>query len=214
MEADENQMCQIVWNLATNALRAMPDGGRLGLSVDGASDGDVILRVSDDGVGIPAAEVEKVFQPFRGTFGQGTGLGLAIVHRVVNDHGGDVRVHSAEGVGTTVEVQLPARPRSAVPRRMRRRHTDIVVFNIAARQASTGDSERRMPRSKRPWPARAILPTSLVTVRPSRSSRKESVGWHRHVALCSSPASRGLARSSSRGPFMPTPLVVRSRSSR
>ena len=116
VEADENQMRQIIWNLATNALHAMPDGGCLALSVSGASEGGVVLRVSDDGVGIPSAEVDKVFQPFRGTFGKGTGLGLAIVHRVVSDHGGDVCVESTEGVGTTVEVQLPAQPHSVAPR--------------------------------------------------------------------------------------------------
>lgn len=116
VEADENQMRQIVWNLASNALHAMPDGGTLQLSVGRASDGGVALRASDDGVGIPADEVETVFQPFRGTFGKGTGLGLAIVHRIVTDHGGDVRVDSTEGVGTTVEVRLPARQRPAFQR--------------------------------------------------------------------------------------------------
>ena len=116
VEADENQMRQIVWNLATNALHAMPDGGHLGLSARRMSDDWAVLRVSDDGIGIAAGEVENVFQPFRGAFGKGTGLGLAIVHRVVSDHGGDVHVHSTEGVGTTVEVQLPARPQSVCSR--------------------------------------------------------------------------------------------------
>jgi two-component system sensor histidine kinase PilS (NtrC family) len=105
-EADEAQMRQIVWNLATNALRAMPDGGRLSLSVV-RDDNGVVLRVSDQGVGIPAEELDQIFQPFRSAFAKGTGLGLAIVHRIVTDYGGEIHVNSAPGAGTTVEIRLP-----------------------------------------------------------------------------------------------------------
>ena len=108
VEADENQIRQVVWNLATNALHATHGGGSLRFTVGEASDDAVVLSVADDGVGIPADEVDKVFQPFEGKFGTGTGLGLAIVYRVVTDAGGDVHVLSAEGVGTTIEIHLPA----------------------------------------------------------------------------------------------------------
>ena len=108
VEADENQIRQVVWNLATNALHATPGGGSLRFTVGEASDGGVVLSVADDGVGIPTDEVDKVFQPFEGRFGLGTGLGLAIVYRVVTDAGGDVCIRSAEGVGTTIEIHLPA----------------------------------------------------------------------------------------------------------
>ena len=113
IEADENQVRQIIWNLATNALHAMPDGGSLRLSVATAPDGGGLLSVADDGVGIPESEIDGIFQPFSGSFGTGTGLGLAIVHRIVSDYGGEVRVHSQEGVGTTVEVKLPAQGKPA-----------------------------------------------------------------------------------------------------
>ena len=109
-EADEGQIKQIVWNLATNGLRAMPDGGRLRLagSFEPSSDG-VVLTVQDQGIGIAAGELDALFQPFHGTFAKGSGLGLAIVHRIVTDYSGEIRVSSQPGSGTTVSVRLPAR---------------------------------------------------------------------------------------------------------
>jgi two-component system sensor histidine kinase PilS (NtrC family) len=115
-EADEHQIRQIIWNLATNGLRAMPRGGRLliaaGLDPRGSEPGDVVLTVRDHGCGIPADQLEGIFQPFRSSFDRGTGLGLAIVHRIVTDYTGSVQVSSTVDVGTTVRVQLPYRPGS------------------------------------------------------------------------------------------------------
>jgi signal transduction histidine kinase len=114
-EADENQIRQIVWNLATNGLRAMRKGGRLRLAArvepsTGGRFGDaVVLEVTDEGVGIAADELEGLFQPFHGTFSKGTGLGLAIVHRIVSDYNGEILVKSAPGAGTTVTVRMPSR---------------------------------------------------------------------------------------------------------
>lgn len=113
-EADEGQVRQVLWNLATNGLRAMPDGGRLVLSAGTeAGDAAAVLVVSDEGIGMPEAELDAMFQPFHGTFETGTGLGMAIVHRIVNDYGGEIRVTSKPGAGTTVEVRLPARALAA-----------------------------------------------------------------------------------------------------
>jgi signal transduction histidine kinase len=67
------------------------------------------MTVEDEGIGIPANEVDTLFQPFHGSFGQGSGLGLAIVHRIVTDYGGHIQVRSRPGSGTTVAVTLPAR---------------------------------------------------------------------------------------------------------
>jgi len=108
--ADEAQIRQVVWNLATNGLRAMPDGGRLHLigAYEPASAG-VVLTVRDEGVGIPPEELDRLFQPFHGTFAQGSGLGLAIVHRIVSDYNGEISVSSRPGAGTSVSVHLPAR---------------------------------------------------------------------------------------------------------
>jgi two-component system, NtrC family, sensor histidine kinase PilS len=110
-EADENQIRQIVWNLATNGLRAMASGGRLLLSarhdVAGNGAGDVVIAVEDQGCGIPSDELDTIFQPFRSSFEKGTGLGLAIVHRIVTDYNGSIQVSSNLGAGTAVRVRLP-----------------------------------------------------------------------------------------------------------
>jgi len=113
-EADENQLRQIVWNLATNGLRAMKNGGRLRLasrieSIAGGEEDTVVLEVADEGVGIPAEELDSIFQPFHGTFRKGSGLGLAIVHRIVSDYSGEIQVRSEPGKGATISVRLPIR---------------------------------------------------------------------------------------------------------
>ncbi|HUR35256.1 MAG TPA: ATP-binding protein [Vicinamibacterales bacterium] len=108
LEADEGQVKQIVWNLATNGLRAMPEGGRLRLGAAVDAHG-VAMTVQDEGIGIPPEAIEGLFQPFRGSFARGSGLGLAIVHRIVTDYQGSIKVDSAPGLGTTVSVRLPAR---------------------------------------------------------------------------------------------------------
>jgi two-component system sensor histidine kinase PilS (NtrC family) len=122
-DADENQLRQIIWNLATNGLRAMPSGGRLRLAVAtdqrAGTDGEVVLTVQDEGRGIPAEELDGIFQPFRSSFDRGTGLGLAIVHRIVTDYGGTIQVSSAVGTGTTMRVRFPLRPVSAAPATLR-----------------------------------------------------------------------------------------------
>lgn len=104
--ADEAQIKQIVWNLATNGLRAMTAGGELRLAVR-TMPTEVVIGVSDQGVGIAPADMDGIFQPFRGGFARGTGLGLSIVHRIASDYGGEVRVTSEQGKGTTVQVALP-----------------------------------------------------------------------------------------------------------
>jgi len=120
-DADENQLRQILWNLATNGLRAMPNGGRLLIAIaregQSGTDGAVVLTVSDEGVGIPPEEIETIFQPFHSSFDKGTGLGLAIVHRVVTDYGGTIHVSSTLNSGTTIRVRMPVRPEreSAAP---------------------------------------------------------------------------------------------------
>ena len=113
-EADEGQLRQVIWNLATNGLRAMPDGGRLVLSASSGPGGAAAaIAVRDEGIGIPESELEAMFQPFHGTFESGTGLGMAIVHRIVNDYGGEIRVTSKPGAGTTVDVRLPTQALAA-----------------------------------------------------------------------------------------------------
>ena len=111
IDADEGQIRQIIWNLATNGLRAMPESGTLTLSAVADVLGDrhtSSLLIEDEGVGIAAEDVDAIFQPFHGSFGKGTGLGLAIVHRIVTDYGGQIDVRSRPGRGTTFRVTFPA----------------------------------------------------------------------------------------------------------
>lgn len=114
--ADADQLRQVVWNLLRNAAQAMPEGGKIQVRVGRARDeagGDLVeLAVADDGVGIPAADLERIFDPFYTTKARGTGLGLAILHRVVTEHGGTIAVHSSPGQGTTMTIRLPAPKKS------------------------------------------------------------------------------------------------------
>ena len=112
LDADEGQLRQIVWNLATNGLRAMPTGGRLTLAIrprtpDDPSRREVMLSVRDEGTGIAPEDLDGIFQPFRGAFSRGTGLGLSIVRRIIAEYGGEIEVASERGAGTTVSVRFP-----------------------------------------------------------------------------------------------------------
>ena len=112
VDADEGQVRQIIWNLATNGLRAMPSGGALCVSAiyEVTPAGRVaVLQVEDEGVGIPPEEVGLIFQPFRGSFGKGSGLGLAIVHRIITDYGGTIDVKPRPGGGTVFRITFPER---------------------------------------------------------------------------------------------------------
>jgi len=121
--ADANQLENAILNLVINARDAMPDGGRLVVStsivevetsVDG-TDGDlkpgryVSVAVSDTGVGMSRDVLERVFEPFYTTkpLGQGTGLGLSMIYGFVRQSGGEVRIESQPGAGTTVTMLLP-----------------------------------------------------------------------------------------------------------
>jgi signal transduction histidine kinase len=108
--ADRAQVEQALLNLVSNAIDAMPQGGRLVLAAcrDGAS---VALHVGDTGAGIAAEDLPRVFEPLYTTKprGSGTGLGLPLVREIVAAHGGTVRLESRPGEGTDVLVRLPLR---------------------------------------------------------------------------------------------------------
>ena len=105
--ADPEQLKQVFVNLISNAVQAMSDGGTLTITT-GTDGGFVFIRFTDDGPGIPAEILGKVFDPFVSTRDDGTGLGLTIVHRIVDDHDGHIEVTSEQGAGTTFTVWLPA----------------------------------------------------------------------------------------------------------
>ena len=106
VDADAGQLKQVFWNLARNALTAMPDGGSLTAKVEMNSHNRVRIAFSDTGKGMSPEQVEHLFEPFSSTTG-GTGLGLSIVYQIVRDHGGTINVRSLEGQGTTITVELP-----------------------------------------------------------------------------------------------------------
>jgi len=109
--ADANQLSQIVMNLLLNAAQATIEGGRITVSADKVKFEEMIeLAVADTGQGIPADILPHVFEPFFTTKrGKGTGLGLSISQAYVRSHGGDIRVESLPGRGTTVRIRLPIR---------------------------------------------------------------------------------------------------------
>ncbi len=110
IQADPDQLRQVLWNLLLNAVQALgPSGGtiRLGCAPDG--DG-ARLTVADDGPGIAHEDLDRLFSPFFSRKPGGTGLGLATVHQLVEAHGGEVRVEPVEPHGARFVVRFTARP--------------------------------------------------------------------------------------------------------
>jgi len=87
-------------------MEAMPEGGSISINML-LADNFLMFRVTDTGAGIPKENLEHVFDLFFTTKPKGTGLGLAICRKIMEDHGGDITVDSAEGKGTTVSISLP-----------------------------------------------------------------------------------------------------------
>lgn len=106
---DRSQIIQVIMNLCTNALDAMPDGGRLTLRSRGPKDGKVYLEVEDEGTGIPQDIRNRIFDPFFTTkdVGKGTGLGLSLAHEIVIRHRGAVEALFPRERGVTFRVTLP-----------------------------------------------------------------------------------------------------------
>ncbi|MBD0315388.1 MAG: PAS domain S-box protein, partial [Nitrospiraceae bacterium] len=120
-QVDPDQMKQVFWNLATNAFDAMPMGGRLTITtrcrkIDaGGRKADVVeTAFHDTGEGISKENLEKIFLPFFTTKKRGSGLGLAAVHRIVDLHGGWIKVDSREGHGSRFIVCLPSSAETGV----------------------------------------------------------------------------------------------------
>jgi two-component system NtrC family sensor kinase len=104
---DGDQMRQVAINLILNAGGAMPHGGELTVRTESAEEGRVRIVFSDNGCGIPAESLEKIFEPFYTTKERGTGLGLAITRQIIEQHHGEIQIESEPGKGTTVVVTLP-----------------------------------------------------------------------------------------------------------
>ena len=120
-------LTELMTNLLLNALDAMPDGGTLTVTTRGEPGRNVVLTVTDTGVGMPEAVRRRIFEPFFSTKGEGgSGLGLSMVYAIVRRHSGDIRVDSEPGLGATFTLTFPvasepvgAEPESALPRARR-----------------------------------------------------------------------------------------------
>jgi signal transduction histidine kinase len=108
--ADPMGLGQVIGNLLSNAIKFTPKGGTVTVTVDRRDD-KAVVEVADTGVGIPADEVDRLFERFfrasTASTEPGTGLGLPIVKSIVEAHGGSISVRSEEGLGTTFGVELP-----------------------------------------------------------------------------------------------------------
>ena len=113
-KADAEQLKQVCWNIARNALKAMPEGGKFRVSLRETEPQRLRLSFSDNGCGMTPEQVERLFEPFSSTTG-GCGIGegrvipegLSIVYQIIRDHSGTINVRSRQGEGTTITIELP-----------------------------------------------------------------------------------------------------------
>jgi signal transduction histidine kinase len=114
MKADSELIEQMLENLVSNAIKYTPEGGRVGLAIGPGENDTIRVTVSDTGIGIPKGEISRLFAEFFRASNVknviGTGLGLAIVKEIVNQHDGQIRVESKQGLGTTFTVHFPVDP--------------------------------------------------------------------------------------------------------
>jgi two-component system sensor histidine kinase SenX3 len=112
LQGDHDQLTMAIHNLVENAINYSPPGTKVSVSTS-AENGIISIAVSDQGIGIPEAEVERIFErfyrvdPARSRETGGTGLGLSIVKHIVTKHGGEISVWSSENVGSTFTIRLP-----------------------------------------------------------------------------------------------------------
>jgi two-component system sensor histidine kinase HydH len=111
---DPDRINQVLLNLFLNAAEAMPTGGELTVTIEKEPGGTALIcRIADTGVGIEAADLPHIFDPYYTTKPAGTGLGLAIVHNIIEAHQGEIRVESGPEGGTRITLRLP-QPQRAI----------------------------------------------------------------------------------------------------
>ena len=109
---DKDKIEQVILNILSNAIKYTPDNGHIEI-VTGYSGGKISIVVSDNGIGIPEADMPRIFERFyrvdksRARELGGTGLGLSIAKQIIEAHGGTIGINSEHGKGTTVAITLP-----------------------------------------------------------------------------------------------------------
>ena len=113
---DAAQVQQVLTNLIRNAIQAMPDGGVLTVEMLREQTRKVCIQITDTGVGMKSEDIDRAFEPFFTTkdVGMGTGLGLSIAYGIVSEHGGEIKITSRLGAGTTFRVLFPPSKPSAI----------------------------------------------------------------------------------------------------
>ena len=107
--ADPGQLRQVLWNLARNAIKAMPEGGTFKISINRTPDlAHFEIKFTDTGVGMTEEQIERIFEPFSSFTAGGTGLGMSIVYHIINEHRGKIDVSSEVNRGTTFTVSFAA----------------------------------------------------------------------------------------------------------
>ncbi len=105
---DVNQVEQVFINFFMNALEAIQGQGQVSVrSYKDEENRGVVVEIEDSGMGIPQEHLERIFEPFFSTKQKGTGLGLAVNYGIIQKHGGQIRVSSQPGHGTTMTIRLP-----------------------------------------------------------------------------------------------------------
>lgn len=109
---EENQLKQVFINLLKNSIEAMPNGGNIYISVQKLRPEEVMVKIVDEGVGIPEDRMKTIGEPFYTTKEKGTGLGLMTSFKIIESHNGNISLLSQVGVGTSIEITLPTMTRS------------------------------------------------------------------------------------------------------
>jgi len=112
---DVDKLQQALINIVKNAMESIDGTGSIDIAMEKQPGDRAVVRITDTGSGLAPGEVEKIFDPDYTTKEKGLGLGLPIAYEIVRGHGGTIRVQSSQGQGTTFEIELPAKPASAVP---------------------------------------------------------------------------------------------------
>jgi two-component system sensor histidine kinase HydH len=110
IQADEDQVRQILMNVIINAIQAIPKKGEIKIKIGKAllkGEPAIKLIIEDSGIGIPEKDFNQIFDPFFSTKEKGSGLGLSIVYKLVEAHQGEIKVESKEGEGTKFIIFLP-----------------------------------------------------------------------------------------------------------